>query len=354
MPDVIQTKITKVSNTPNLNEQIKEAITLLINNEVVAFPTETVYGLGANALDENAVKKIFLAKGRPSDNPIIVHVANFQMLEKLADLTKIKDTVTKLSQDFWPGPLTLIVPKSDLVPFITTGGLSTIAIRIPNHFLALKLIELSNIPIAAPSANLSGKPSPTTAQDVYEDMNGRISLILDGGETEIGLESTVLDISNPNDVPTIFRPGKITQFEIESCLGIKIKIFDNSISKEDKLLAPISPGLKYRHYAPNAEMIIVDNEVEFLHTFQESKKNFERIGVIANTKTAQTIKKSKLESQIELLFIYNSSEDLGSKLYSKLREMDSINIKLIIVQFNDSFDFGLAIRNRLLKASTKK
>ena len=257
------TKIQPITNYSNLSNEIQEAAILIKSNEIVAFPTETVYGLGANALNAEAVAKIFQAKGRPSDNPIIVHVSSFEMFTLVTSDIARSDMVKKLQERFWPGPLTLIVQKSNQVPYITTGNLETVAVRMPNNPIALALIHESNLPIAAPSANISGSPSPTTASDVFEDMNGKIPLIIDGGKSEIGLESTVLDISNSSKSPIILRPGKITQIEIEECLGIEVEIFDISTLKAENVenfeVKAKSPGMKYRHYAPKAEVELVSD-----------------------------------------------------------------------------------------------
>lgn len=231
-------------------EKLVEAAELIKNGELVAFPTETVYGLGANALDSKAVEKIFLAKNRPFDNPLIVHVADIKQAERVAYLC---DNAKKLFEKFSPGPLTLVLPKKDCVPKAVTGDISTVGIRIPDNALALELIRMSDCPIAAPSANLSKKVSPTTAEFVYEDMKGRIPLILDGGQCRVGIESTVLSLAE--DIPTILRPGGITGEMLMEVLP-EIKYHNGKIKN-----AP-SPGMKYKHYAPSVEECIMFDDIE--------------------------------------------------------------------------------------------
>jgi L-threonylcarbamoyladenylate synthase len=239
-------------NPENLDRRpFRKAGDLLRQGEVVAFPTETVYGLGANALNANAVKKIFLAKGRPHDNPLIVHIAEFEQLKPLVQ--GISEKAYVLMHRFWPGPLTLIFPKSNLVPNEVTAGLDTVAVRMPRHPVALKLIKEAGVPIAAPSANTSGLPSPTEGAHVLADLNGKIPLILDGGETEVGLESTVVDVTV--EPPLILRPGGVTLEEIEDAIGQAA--YDPGLSK-DKNETPRSPGMKYTHYSPKADVFIVD------------------------------------------------------------------------------------------------
>lgn len=347
--------MVKISNFSTMNENLQGAVNFLRNGEVIAFPTETVYGLGANALDGEAVKKIFLAKGRPSDNPIITHISSLEMFSKVVSESFDKRLVEKLQDRFWPGPLTLILPKADIVPYSTTGNLETIAVRMPNHPIALELIKESNLPIAAPSANISGKPSPTTAQDVFDDLQGKIPLIIDGGPTEIGLESTVLDISNPQLSPVILRPGKVTKEELEQCLKMSVDIYDPNVKSIDsESLIPKSPGMKYRHYAPNAELEIVDNLNTFKSVLMKSKSENKRIGLIIESHFEKLLLKEKMSLDECIMYVYKDDEELASKLYFKLREMDRQKRDVIITYFKESEGFGKAILNRLNKASTKK
>ena len=349
------TKIQKITHLYDLSSELVEAVNLIKSNEVVAFPTETVYGLGANALDEKAVKKIFQAKGRPSDNPIIVHISSYEMFTEVTSLKSNLEIIKKLQKCFWPGPLTLIVPKSDKVPYITTGGLETIAVRMPINPIALALISQSKTPIAAPSANISGKPSPTTAIDVYEDMQGKIALILDGGNSEIGLESTVLDVSDIKRNPTILRPGKVTRREIEECLGMQVDIFDITLLSDGrKELQAKSPGLKYRHYAPKAEVILVNDIDTFIKEYSILKTKFANIGLIFDEKYISPLQSRDVSFKGEVIYSYASLEEFASNLYFKLREMDKKNVPIIIILFNESQGLAEAIKNRLVKASSKK
>lgn len=238
-------------------EVIKEASDILHAGDMVAFPTETVYGLGADALDEKASKKIYAAKGRPSDNPLIVHVANEQQILPL--VKEIPESARKLMKAFWPGPLTIIFNKSDVVPYGTTGGLDTVAIRMPNHKVALTLIEESNIPIAAPSANTSGRPSPTTAMHVMDDLNGKISMVIDGGAVGIGIESTIVDVTG--DIPMILRPGYINKKMLEEVVG-EVTIDKAILGPVSPDLKPKAPGMKYKHYAPKADFTMFDGDID--------------------------------------------------------------------------------------------
>ena len=235
------------------DEELKEAAGILRSGGLVAFPTETVYGLGGNALDEDAARKIYAAKGRPSDNPLIAHVSCVEEVEPL--VKEIPEAGRKLMEAFWPGPLTMIFPKSEKVPYGTTGGLDTVAIRMPDDLVANRLIALAGVPVAAPSANTSGRPSPTTADHVWQDMNGRIDMIIDGGPVGIGVESTIVDVSSA--VPAVLRPGAITMEMLEEVLG--------EVSVDPAILGPLSadvrpkaPGMKYKHYAPKADLTLVE------------------------------------------------------------------------------------------------
>ena len=248
-------------------ENIREAADIIKKGGLVAFPTETVYGLGANALDSEATAKIYAAKGRPSDNPMIVHIARASDIGQLTP--RLSPTIVTLIDVFWPGPLTLIVKKKDIVPDVTTGGLDTVEIRIPDNQIALDLIEAAGCPIAAPSANLSGKPSPTKAQHVIDDLDGRIDAILEGEDCRIGIESTVLDVSG--DIPVILRPGILTAEDISAAIGKKVE-YDKALYERPDFkpegegldagfsedFHPKSPGMKYKHYAPKADMVVVE------------------------------------------------------------------------------------------------
>lgn len=249
----METEIVAVDKENVRDEDLLEAAHIIRKGGLVAFPTETVYGLGANALNEEAAKKIYEAKGRPSDNPLIAHIAQCSELEPL--VSEIPEAGRRLMEAYWPGPLTLVFPKSDRVPYGTTGGLDTVAVRMPSDPVARALIRLAEVPVAAPSANTSGRPSPTEAGHVYEDMNGRIDMILDGGPVGIGLESTIVDVTGP--VPMLLRPGAITLEMLRETVG-DVEV-DPAVSGPVTLdRKPKAPGMKYRHYAPAAELILVE------------------------------------------------------------------------------------------------
>ena len=313
------------------NLTIVEAINLLTNNEIVAIPTETVYGLAADARSDIAISKIFQAKGRPADNPLIVHIG---------DVTQIDDLVIDVSEDarllmahFWPGPLTIILKNSGIVSKLVTAGLTTIALRIPDHEVALELLRTSNIPLAAPSANVSGKPSPTSAKHVKYDMKERIAGVIDGGICHIGLESTVIDMTL--DVPVILRPGRISKKAIESVIG-HVDLSDSSSVK------PKAPGMKYAHYSPDAEVYIVKGSVEyFLKIILEFKAKNLKIGVLCL---------NKKKGNYELANVVTEIDEKGKDLYSALRKFDATGVDVVLCEL-----FGdVAVMNRLFKASKER
>jgi L-threonylcarbamoyladenylate synthase len=246
------------------NLTITEAAKLLKQQEIVAFPTETVYGLGADATSDVAINKIFLAKGRPNDNPLIVHIGDLAQLSDI--VSSIPSSAQQLIDAFWPGPLTIVLPKQKHISDALTAGLDTVGVRMPSHPIALQLLQEVKLPLAAPSANVSGKPSPTTSKHVYDDLNGKIAGIVDGGETTVGLESTVIDCNT--DIVTILRPGSITQEDIELVIG-PVQL-DVALNKVEAI--PKSPGLKYQHYAPNAKMSIVEGSIEFFQDVIDQAK----------------------------------------------------------------------------------
>ncbi|MBM7585246.1 L-threonylcarbamoyladenylate synthase [Bacillus pakistanensis] len=334
-----------VENNVDINEsypQIVDASQYLKDNEVVAFPTETVYGLGANATSDVAVDKIFQAKGRPSDNPLIVHISASEQLNHLVE--EIPETAQKLIEHFWPGPLTIIFKKKDGVfSNKVTAGLDTVAIRIPDHPIALALIAAANLPIAAPSANRSGRPSPTTATHVIEDLQGRIVGVVDGGETGVGVESTVVDCTG--DHPLILRPGGVTREQLEEIVGT-IEV-DPSL-KEGKG-APKSPGMKYTHYAPNAPLYLVKaNREKFQSLIKNKQKEGLKVGVLTTEENKGAF------SEADVIIPCGKREDLltvAHALYDTLRAFNSSDVDIIFSETFPEEGVGLAIMNRLQKAA---
>ena len=314
---------------------------------LVAFPTETVYGLGANALDEEAAKKIYEAKGRPSDNPLIAHIAQCSELEPL--VSEIPEAGRRLMEAYWPGPLTLVFPKSDRVPYGTTGGLDTVAVRMPSDPVARALIRLAEVPVAAPSANTSGRPSPTEAGHVYEDMNGRIDMILDGGPVGIGLESTIVDVTGP--VPMLLRPGAITLEMLRETVG-DVEV-DPAVSGPVTLdRKPKAPGMKYRHYAPEGRLQIVEGPTEQVVAYinrhvEEDREKGEKTGVIG---TIEVLEQYRADV-VKCIGSRGAQEDIARNLFSVLRELDDEKVASIYSESFPEQGLGQAIMNRLRKAA---
>ncbi len=332
------------------DEQLKAAGEILQNGGLVAFPTETVYGLGGDALNPKSSEKIYAAKGRPSDNPLIVHISDLPDLYMIAK--EVPESAKKLAEAFWPGPMTMILKKSEIVPYETTGGLETVAVRFPSHPLAQKLITYGGGFIAAPSANTSGKPSPTLAKYVEEDMMGKIDAILDGGEeVGIGLESTIVDMTvNP---PQILRPGYITEAMLSEVLG-EVDI-DRTILENRSDLKPKAPGMKYRHYAPKGDLTIVaggeKEVVSYINErLKEAAKEGKRTGVIATKMTEKLYQADFVKCAGDR----NKEEDIARNLYNILRECDDEGIEVIYSESFDATGLGQAIMNRLLKAAGHK
>lgn len=321
--------------------QIAEAAELLKRNEVVAFPTETVYGLGGNALSEQAVAKIFEAKGRPADNPLIVHVASRPHVEKL--VAEIPRQAAQLMDAFWPGPLTIVLRGGAGVATNVTAGLDTVAIRMPDHPVALALLEAADLPLAAPSANLSGKPSPTTAQHVIHDLTGRVAGVVDGGATGVGLESTVVDCSG--DTITILRPGGITKEQLEEVVG-HVEI-DPALTDDSH--QPKSPGVKYKHYAPSAPVTLVEGTSSFLQSIVDKRKaEGVKVGVLAT-------EESESLYEADLVIPCGSRDDLisvANRLYDVLRRFDEVNVDEIYSEVFTEEGVGAAVMNRLSKAAS--
>ncbi len=327
---------------PDIMDKAAEAIR---NNGTVVFPTETVYGLGANALSGEAVKAIFTAKGRPSDNPLIAHISNMNMLLYLIG-SPLSDGAKNVIERFWPGPLTLIFKKSGKVPLELTAGLDTVAIRMPDNKIALELINKSELPIAAPSANISGKPSPTMAEHVIADMKGKVDMILCGSDCRIGLESTILDLSG--EKPVILRPGGVTLEELESILG---PILVNGGSVGDKEV-PKAPGMKYIHYAPDAEMIIVKGELDNIkrriqELVTESAGKGMKVGVLASDETEAYYKDCVVLS----LGSRTDSNIIASNVFKRLREFDKLGVDIIYSEAFSEKNVGMAVMNRMKKAA---
>lgn len=318
----------------------------------VAFPTETVYGLGANGLDKLAAGKIYTAKGRPSDNPLILHISTLEELKPL--VKEISPKAKALIEAFWPGPLTLVFKKSDIVPYETTGGLDTVAIRMPQNKIALELIKAAGVPIAAPSANRSGRPSPTTAAHVYEDLNGAIDMILDGGQVNIGLESTIIDVSS--EEPMILRPGYITGPMAEEVIGqigydkVVLATKAEDIGGDYK---PKAPGMKYRHYAPKAQFTMYSGSEERVvarinQLAQDALTKGVKVGIIATEES-----KDSYIAQAEIISLGSRENELeiAHNLYGALREFDSRQVQLILGETFQREGLGQAIMNRMAKAA---
>ena len=330
------------------DDSFQEASRVIQRGGLVAFPTETVYGLGGDALLEDAAKKIYAAKGRPSDNPLIVHIADKQDLCRLA--VNIPQKAWNLAEAFWPGSLTLVLEKSSLVPLGTTGGLQTVAVRMPNHPVALRLIRESGRFLAAPSANTSGRPSPTLASHVLEDLNGRIDMILDGGMVQVGLESTIVDVTE--EQPVILRPGCITKSMLEKVVG-PVKVDPAIISQEGAPVGkPKAPGMKYKHYAPKADMTIFAGEKAAVvkRICKETQKAVAaglQVGILASDETRAYY------SQGQVLSI-GSREEPGSiarGLYGCLRDFDHMEADVIFAESFEDDGLGDAIMNRMKKAA---
>lgn len=345
----MKTKIEKIDQN-KINETIlNEAGEILKEGGLVAFPTETVYGLGANALDPKASEKTYAAKGRPSDNPLIVHIAEYGALEKI--VKEIPPKTEALANAFWPGPLTMIFEKSEIVPYETTGGLETVAVRMPSNLIAMELIRAGGGYISAPSANTSGRPSPTKAEHVADDLNGKIEMILDGGSVEIGLESTIVDMTV--EPPMILRPGAITKEMLEQEIG-EVDV-DRTILSADSHQAPKAPGMKYRHYAPKADLIIVEGEPEeetkaIRQLVYEQVRKGEKTGVIATTESAEAYH----YGLVKVIGSRNNEKSIARNLYAVLREFDEEEISLIYSESVAAEGIGSAIMNRLEKAAGHK
>lgn len=327
-------------------DNLIEAADVLKNGGLVAFPTETVYGIGANALEIDVVKKIYEAKGRPSDNPLIVHVGDAEEVKLY--VSEIPEIAYPLMEAFWPGPLTMIFKKNDRIPSEITGGLATVAIRVPAHKIAREIIRLSGLPIAAPSANISGKPSPTIASHVIEDLSGRVDMIVDGGDANIGLESTVLDLTGT--VPMILRPGGITKAMLESVVG-EISLDQHMLSASEHEV-PRSPGMKYRHYAPKGKLTIFNGDSQkVIKTINDDVRlhehSGEKVGVIASDEDREYY----VCENVVTIGSEHKPEEIAANLFKVLRMMDDLGVDYIYTKAFHEKEIGVATMNRLLKAA---
>ena len=344
----MRTSIIKILDRAPIDATLlKEAGEILRRGGLVGFPTETVYGLGGNALDAEASKKIYAAKGRPSDNPLIVHISCMEELPPLVE--EIPEAAYRLAERFWPGPLTMILKKSDRIPLSTSGGLDTVAIRMPSDPIANALIREAGVPVAAPSANTSGRPSPTTAQHVVEDLDGKIEMIIDGGAVQVGVESTIIDLTEA--VPVLLRPGAVTLPMLRALLGeVAVDpVLTRPLSPE---MHPKAPGMKYRHYAPRAEMILVDGETEQVITeirrlAAEAEASGKRVGIIATEETRERYDAGDVKC-------IGRRSDVGSiahNLFAVLRAFDGDGVDIIYSEACPEGDLGLAVMNRMNKAA---
>lgn len=321
----------------NINE-IEKASNLIKEGKLVLFPTETVYGIGADGLNEQAVKNIFIAKGRAQDNPLILHVSSFEMIKRIV---KNINTVEKnLIFKFFPGPLTIILERTKIVPDVVTGGLDTVGVRMPSNIIAKTLIEKANTPIAAPSANISGKPSGTNIKDIFDELNNKVDCIIDGGNTDIGLESTVVRVID-NKVK-ILRPGKITKEQLEK-QGFNVEIDNNVFNKIKENDIVLSPGMKYKHYAPNKKCLLIysDDNKKFIEKVHELEKESNILVVCKNNNTKY------FENTIAM---GNTLEEISHNIFTILRQVDKTNASLVVIEGVNKEGLGLAIMNRLIRA----
>ncbi len=326
----------------NTTEDLNKAAQLIKDGEVVVMPTETVYGLGANALDETAVAKIYAAKGRPSDNPLIVHISDFSDINDF--VAEISDNAKKLAEKFWPGPLTMILKKKDVIPDRVSAGLSTVGIRIPENQIARDFIKACGVPVAAPSANISGRPSPTTFQHVFDDMNGRVAGIIRGGDAKVGVESTVIDMTS--EIPTVLRPGGISVEQLREVLG---EVLISSEVKKDDI--PKAPGMKYKHYSPKAPVYIIKGSDADIKAFLAKRNAFGEIAVIGFEEMREELHGI---ADFVSLGSKNSPETAAQRLFDCLRECDKIGAKEIYAPEIPDDGLWRAVKNRLYKAAAGK
>lgn len=343
----MDTIIRKITDNSEENKLIiLKAAKIIREGGLVAFPTETVYGLGGDAFDANAAAGIYAAKGRPSDNPLIVHIGEVEDLEKLSD--SVPESAYALAKRFWPGPLTIIIRKNDKVPMSITGGLNTVAVRLPSNPIAREIIRESGTFVAAPSANLSGRPSPTTGEHVIEDLSGRVDMIVDGGAIEIGLESTIVDLSE--DVPVVLRPGYVTPDELSAVLGNVI--MDPGLMSVQSDIVPKAPGMKYRHYAPKAGLTIIKGEeVKVIDKIQELLSEGIKNGLKVGIMTTLEHKNLFSEGEIICLGKNDDGDEIAKHLFAALRRFDELEVDVIYSEAFSEEGIGQAVMNRLNKAA---
>ena len=336
----METEIINISDTSE-TEKIKKAADILAHGGLVAFPTETVYGLGADATDAEAAKKIYAAKGRPSDNPLIIHVADPEDAEKYA---VTNECYYRLAKAFMPGPLTVILPKKDTIPSSVTGGLDSVAVRCPAHPIANAIIRESGTAIAAPSANISGSPSPTCGDHVIHDMRGRIDMIVDGGESEIGLESTIIKLDGNR--ATLLRPGAIT-CDALTCVCESVEISSAVTEELSKNEKPLSPGMKYRHYAPTAPLVLLDGDEDLVIDFLRRAQNAEHCTILCYDEELDHLRYERLIP----IGARNNLEAQSARLFSALREADTLDGDIIYAHLPEKEGLGLALYNRMIRAA---
>lgn len=345
----METKVFVARDNYIKDEELKEASAVIRSGGLVAFPTETVYGLGGDATNPEASRKIYAAKGRPSDNPLIVHIADFSQLRNI--VAEVPQEAEKLAEAFWPGPLTMILHKNDVIPYETTGGLDTVAIRMPSHPVARAFLQDSGCMIAAPSANTSGRPSPTTAQHVWGDLHGKIEILLDGGPVGIGIESTIVDLSEER--PMILRPGFITQEMLSAVLG-DVGV-DPGLASENSKQPPKAPGMRYRHYAPKADLTLVEGTMEEVISkinalTREAQAMGKSVGVLATEEN----KDCYVADHVIVIGQRQDEAEIARHLFDVLRQFDDLQVDLIYSESFVAAGVGQAIMNRLLKAAGHK
>ena len=335
------TKVIKIDPINPEAESIALAAEVIKNGGLVALPTETVYGLGADATDADAAMKIYAAKGRPSDNPLIIHIASPEDAERYAFTCEL---YYRLAKAFMPGPLTVIMPKKDIIPSSVTGGLDSVAVRCPSHNIARELIAAAGVAIAAPSANLSGSPSPTSAEHVISDLDGRVDMIIDGGDAEIGLESTIVKIDG--DSLTLLRPGGIT-YDALLCVCDKVSIAPAVTDKLAENERPLSPGMKYRHYAPSAPLVLLDGEYGKVLSFMSEAQRSENCAIICFDEDADVLSKDNIIA----IGKKDDQATQASRLFSALRDADKLTVDIIYAHLPAKDGIGLALYNRMIRAA---